>query len=323
MGNTFQEFFQGHERYFDALAIQFSAIKQHPAYETLLRSSAIAHKMKAEFSAMSLYYRTIAIPEATKLVDDLREGYQKSTLKGDYPELDQFGVFEDSFRSVMREALMSGYISISHKIENLVDFVNNHSEGKPFASMKSPKHQIVNYIKVLEQDFGLQFGKLVENENRTKIEHVLNVITPRIHRIRVTANRVKHQGGYPKHKDDIIINYFKEFNLYGSDVEFHLYRIPFSVSEFLIDLTYAEKYIDKVLELVNNIHIYAIIKKIISGPVTKGQEESRFALEHEQLPAYHNYIKHLVQSILSTKLDIHLAQEDRLPHPATFLPSKN
>lgn len=238
------------------LSMHMNSVKKYPAYETLVRSSYIAHKMKAEFSAMALYYKTIAIPEAEKLVKELRKGYQESTLKGDYPELDQTGIFEDSFRSVMREVLMSGYISISHKIENLIDFVKNHSGGTPFGSMVAPNHRIVNYLKVLESDFNLPFTQLIETEPRNKVEHVHNVITPRIHRIRVTANRIKHQGGYPKNIDDIIIQYFSNFKLYGAD--FHRHRIPFSIREFLVDLKYAEKYIDIILELVNNTHIYSM-----------------------------------------------------------------
>ena len=308
MNNVFQEFLKGHERYFHLLSMHMNSVKEYPAYDTLVRSSYIAHKMKAEFSAMVLFYKTIAIPEAENIVEELRKCYQDSTLQGDYPELDQTGIFEDSFRSVMREVLMSGYISISHKIENLVDFVKNHSGGTPFASMVAPNHKIVNYLKVLESEFNLPFAQLVETEHRTKIEHVHDVITPRIHRIRVAANRIKHQGGYPKRADDIIIQYFSNFKLYKSD--FHRCRIPFSIREFLVDLDYAEKYIDVILELINNTHIYSIIKEVLKQPIIKGQEQYRYSLEYEQMPNYHSHIQHLVQRIRDRKLDIHLGCTD-------------
>lgn len=317
MNTAFQEFFKGHERYLELLATDLRGVESHPAYETLVRSSYIAYKMKAEFSAMVLYYRTIAIPNAEKMVEDLRQGYQASPVKSAYPELDKYGVVDDSFKSVMREVLMSGYISISHKIENLVDFVDGHSGGTPYAPMAEPNHKTVNYVGVLKKDFGLTFKQLTENEPQKNIQHVHSVITPRIHRIRITANRIKHQGGYPKGVDDIVIPYYTNFKLYSGN--YHRHRIPFSIREFLIDLEYADKYMDDVLELVTQVHKYAIIKEILSLPITIGQEQSRHFLEHDQLPAFQIHIKHLVKRFRDRKLDVYLPQDEKLPHPSTFL----
>lgn len=317
MDNPFQEFFATYEIHTKRLVDHLKARDKHPALQTLTTSSFIALKMKAEYNAMALYYRKVALPNAQDLLNRMKQEYEGSKVKSDYAELDRAGLFDDCFEGVLREAIMAGYIAISHKIENLVALVENHSVGKQFGVLDIPTYGIVDYVAVLKDEFGISFRQLLEEEPRNKPAHVHEVITPRIHRIRMTANRIKHQDGYPKDKDDFIINYFPGFADYPKN--YHRQRIPFTVDEFLVDLYYADHYLDVVLDLIDSLHVYAMGTTIAKKPL--GPDDSSAARDsvlNVTIPSHHAKVILCVATLKHRDLDRFLTPENQLPHPSSF-----
>ena len=301
MNKSFQDFFRGYERYFSHLSTQLSAlnIREFSELEKLANDYHEIHRICAEFAAMSIQYRKIIIPQTLKFVTSLKKEYNSSTLKQDYPDLDNIGTFNKSFENITIETLANGYSFINHKIESIIDYTKNHS--------KSMSKYNINYIETLKKEFNLSIDSLKGSDEE-------GIITPRIDRIRLISNRYKHDNGYPKSNNDTIISYFKNFA--EITIEPHKHKIPLTIEEFLIDLNYADDYINLIIKLINSLRLYCLIKFELKKPVTLSNEHILQYFREVQVPAYILEIEYFVQSILKRKLDLKLAKDDILLHPS-------
>ncbi|UOQ64853.1 hypothetical protein [Hymenobacter volaticus] len=328
----FERLFATHEQYYADLEKNIHAVEKIPSFFTVQVTAAIARKIKAEYDAMALYYRESAIPNAQKMVDELIDGYNKSQQKKDYAAT--FGkryIFEDSFHAITREVLMSGYIAISHKLEMLIEYTKNHSTGKPYATMQEPVgYHIVDYLEHLNADFGLPIDRLMELDHNVQpkkgiwnYNHLRTIITPRIYKIRMTANRIKHQGGYPKHANDPIFDFYPNFSKYpnfGTDIKKKTtFRIPLTEEELLLDLDYAGKYITQILGIFSEVNMYSIIMSMIWVPAQKDEIQARYTILTHYLPSLKASIKNKVKQVKDVWLDKDLEPSQRIPKPTKFI----
>jgi hypothetical protein len=238
--------------------------------------------MRAEYGLFRHYYRDYALPAAESMAQRLRQDY--TTVQQDYPGFIQGSGY---FDNVLKDVIHVGYVGINHKLESFMAFINAHVRGRAYGPLGAHPGEVIRYDTLLRERYDILLDDFVGKEPAVPVlcdscaqpvpprrsASPRPILYPRVHRIRLIANRVKHQSGYVRNENDQLME-----ALFEQETNRPI-RVP--VQEFLHDLAYADAYLFLLTRLVTNAYLVAYMERIFQEPVTdrQGHEEVRARLE--------------------------------------------
>ncbi|RZK32177.1 MAG: hypothetical protein EOO61_17185 [Hymenobacter sp.] len=278
--NYFDDVFRFVNEDLEQMLRSHDATQKHPYMFSTRELHYICFKMRAEYGLFRHHYKDYAIPAAKAMAERLERDYQ--LVKDQYHDFIQSSGY---FDLLMKDVIQAGYVTINHKLESFVMFLTAHARGKAHGPMQANDHRVAFYEELLRDRYDILFddflgkepvtptlcdecGKTIPPKKASVTPRL--VLYPRIQQIRLVANRVKHQSGYPKSgKDPLIDSLSQEV---GKPI-----RVP--VDEFLLDMAYADAYLLMLTSLVSSAYMVAMVEHVLSKPPKPGQDEARGNIE--------------------------------------------
>ena len=169
------------------------------------------------------YYRFIYIPNAKSVQGRLEADYETSNFRRLMDGANIKSSLPNNLSRVVDELVNSGYITVSHKLEDIQTYVQRHSVGKPYGKMNYEFYIECDYVELLKTDFQFELANFFQG------------YVPRLKLIRTYSNCLKHRNGYPNLSTTNDKNLFL---LLGRD-EANLDRIIRTSDEFEDDTLYS------------------------------------------------------------------------------------
>jgi hypothetical protein len=209
-------------------------------YLFFLELSAVAAK---ELYFTYYYYRNIYLPNALgarqRLEDDSKTSKFRESLDAKNVEV----ILPDSLDRIVDELVYAGYISINHKAEDILRYIESHSSGNPYGQIPVAFESLYDYSSLLKTEFGFELYKFFT-------EYI-----PRLQLIRNLANSIKHTNGYPNPtaNDKFGASDRRLLQLIGRE-ETDRTRITRTSDEFIDDAKYAVLAVNFFFKFVKKIH---------------------------------------------------------------------
>jgi hypothetical protein len=273
----------------------------------ILQIRGICYKMRSEYGLFRHYYKDYAIPAAETMSARLERDYQKVKGKGKYHGFVEFSGY---FDSPLRDVIHAGYVTINHKIESFHAFVKARANGKAHGPMDANPATIRKplFEELLRDRYDIHLTDFLAKEpaspnlcdecGKTKLPKIKTpprpLLYPRIERIRLIANRVKHDSGYPKSVNDPLIQ-----SLFEQEVGKPI-KVP--VLEFKLDMAYADAYLFMLANLIISACEVDTLEYMLSKPLKQGQEKYRPKIE-EIAQNYRNQLDSFVKEYKNKRID--------------------
>jgi hypothetical protein len=201
-------------------------------YFAIQQLHGIFWKFKWELSMLRHFFRHDVIVDAIRWGNKIQSDFTPILLPG---AIQSITFKDDFFTTPYYDMILSGYSSMYHKIEALVEMLKKHTKGESLGALYH-NNQFVDYEHILKSE-GITFDDLAQIGGKSKIFH------QRIHRIKEINNRAKHQAGYLKNSQDILLNYIPSLKLTD--------KINPPIDEFYYDFWYTEQYLSSIASLIN------------------------------------------------------------------------
>ncbi|MBD2716792.1 hypothetical protein KBK19_17235 [Microvirga sp. STR05] len=194
-------------------------------------------------------FKTHYLPAANKSTVDARKQVASSKYKS------FFDLTDEDLKENVYETVRLGYVGLYHKLEIFVEGVGNQrSVIKETYLEDDEEYKFENIFKFLHSEFGLL---------RTDLKKDIN---PKINRIRLICNKVKHDDGIISGADDKLVLSNPIFLL---DKGRRL-RLPAEV--LFADANYIKDFMKDVFILINLVSVYYRFSKGSFAESKEGEE---------------------------------------------------
>ncbi|SET37192.1 hypothetical protein [Hymenobacter actinosclerus] len=248
-------------------------------YFAIQQLHGIIWKFKWELSILRHFFRHEVITSAIRWGNSVQNDFKPIML----PDANKSITFEDSFFTTpYYDMILSGYSSMYHKIEALVEMLKKHSKGESLGVLYS-NNQFVDYEPILNEE-DITFNDLAQIGSKSKTYH------KRIHIIKEINNRSKHQAGYLKNSKDILLEYMP--NIDTAD------KINPPIEQFYYDFWYTEQYLSSISSLISMAYSVAALDAEI-------RDTAEDTIPFPQQETKENYMNKLHNARSSTRDELH------------------